>query len=123
MSWALGAGAVKIGILLSYWRVFAVYHIRRLILIVMIAVALTHTALVFAFVFQCKPIHAFWAGWEGRRKGYSCFHQDIFYITGGILNIIGDVTVLIIPIRPVWNLPVTKAQKIMLTFLFLLGGL
>ena len=119
MSWALGTGVVKIGILLFYWRIFAIHKFRQVIAMVGTAVAITHTSLFFGFVFHCTPIHTFW---DHSKRGF-CIGQDNFYISGGALNIVGDIIVLTLPLRPIWALHATRGQKIAVSFLFLLGGL
>lgn len=119
-SWAIGTGIVKIGILLLYWRIFGNdRRVRKWIFVVGAIVVATHTALFFAFVFQCSPISFFWT----QAPGGSCFQQDNFYMSGGSLNILGDCMVLGLPMYSIWHLQTSKSQKLAVTFLFLLGSL
>ena len=119
MSWTLGAAAVKIGILLFYWRVFIGRDIRLRIAIVGAVVLASGTALLFSFMFQCDPISRFWHDTD---DGH-CFNQLPFYLTGGSINIITDILVLSLPIRTVWKLKTSISHRISLLFLFCLGGL
>ena len=119
-SWAIGTGVVKIGILLLYWRIFGKDEtVRGWIKIVGIIVTATHFSLFWSFIFQCTPVSFFW---DQDQPG-SCFMQDDFYMSGGSLNILGDVMVLALPTRSIWKLKASKSQKLAVTFLFLLGSL
>ena len=119
MMWALGVAVVKIGILIFYWRIFAIRSFRRDVLILGAIILCASTAIFLTFMFQCTPIPRFW---NTTKPGY-CINQVAFYLSGGSLNIAGDVAVLSLPVRQVWNLKASKQQKLALLFLFLLGGL
>ena len=119
MGWIASVTAVKISVLMFYWRIFAVKDFRHWILALGIYIVLTGIALVFAFIFQCTPVSYFWTGTsEGK-----CVDQLTFYLAAGSLNIVGDVLVIILPLRQVWKLNTSKGQRLALTCLFLLGGL
>lgn len=117
--WALGVTVVKIGILLFYWRVFSVRRFRRRVAIVGALVLSCGIGLVFSFAFQCFPVSYFFT-----RKGNAhCINGQAFYMSGAILNILGDALVWTLPIGQVLKLNTTLGQKLSLLFLFGLGVL
>lgn len=119
-SWAINTALVKIGILLLYWRIFNNdRQFRRLVFVVGAFVIATHTALVFSFIFQCTPVSYFW----NPAQAGGCFDQSAFYMSGGSLNIVGDVLVLALPMHMIWKLQTSRSQKLAVSFLFLLGSL
>lgn len=117
--WACGVFTVKVGILLFYWRVFHTRGFR----IGALAVGAFSTGIFlsnfFSFTFQCIPISKFW---DPAGPG-ECFDQNSFYLASAIINVLGDVAVLSLPLPVVWNLNTSKNKKWSLSFLFLLGAL
>lgn len=77
------------------------------------------TAIMFACIFQCIPIDAFWdATIEGK-----CINSTAVLEVSGILNIVTDVIILAIPVPLVWKLKTKTSSKIQIIGLFLTGGL
>ena len=119
MFWALGVAVVKIGILLFYWRIFAVREFRRRVAMVGALLLASSFAIFMSFMLQCIPIPRFW----GDTEDGHCINQVAFYISGGSVNIASDILVLSLPIRQVWKLNAPVNQRVALVFLFCLGGL
>ncbi|KAK8041418.1 hypothetical protein PG994_014425 [Apiospora phragmitis] len=117
--WSFGVFAVKVGILLFYWRVFTLPYFRRSVL----AVFALSTAILlvnfFTFTFQCWPIARFWD--EAIAVG-GCIAQTEFYLASAIVNVVGDVVVLVLPLPVVWSLHTSQSKKWSLSFLFMLGA-
>jgi hypothetical protein len=118
--WANGVFAVKVGILLFYWRVFQKTPSFR---ISAVAVAFLSTGIFlsnfFSFTFQCFPVRRFWMpDVEG-----SCINQNAFYLASAVINVFGDVAVLSLPLPIIWGLQTSRSKKWSLSFLFLLGAL
>ncbi|KAK7910749.1 hypothetical protein PG985_013230 [Apiospora marii] len=117
--WSFGVFAVKVGILLFYWRVFSTPRFRRSVL----AVGGLSTCILlvnfFTFTFQCWPIARFWD--ESIQDG-ACIAQTDFYLASAIINVVGDVIVLVLPLPVVWSLHTSQSKKWSLSFLFLLGA-
>ncbi|ERS97337.1 uncharacterized protein SPSK_02526 [Sporothrix schenckii 1099-18] len=116
--WACGVFSVKVGILLFYWRVFPTQSFR----IGVVCVACLSTGIFlgnfFSFALQCLPVSLFW---DETVKG-KCINQNAFYLASAIINVIGDVAVLFLPIPVVWGLHTSRSKKLSLSFLFLLGA-
>ncbi|KAI1331295.1 hypothetical protein F5Y16DRAFT_361110 [Xylariaceae sp. FL0255] len=117
--WAVGVFAVKVGILLFYWRVF---QRTRSFRVGAIAVGLLSTGIffsnLFSFAFQCTPVEKFWMP---DLPGH-CINQNAFYLASAIINVFGDIAVLSLPLPIIWNLQASKGKKWSISFLFLLGA-
>ena len=81
-----------------------------------ISVAFSIAAII-VFIFQCHPIHYFW---ERRGKGH-CVDITKFYLAAASLDMINDVTIIILPLHMVWQLHLPRWQKIALSGAFLVG--
>ena len=117
--WALGVLAVKIGVLLFYARLFTIGNFRRWVIAAGAFVTATHVSIIIAQLFQCTPVSHFWTAADGGH----CINEVAFYLASGCLNIVGDVLVVSLPIRPVWQLRTSLGMRVALLFLFCLGGL
>ncbi|KAK7955094.1 hypothetical protein PG996_015900 [Apiospora saccharicola] len=118
--WSFGVFAVKVGILLFYWRVFSTPRFRRAVLAVGGLSACILLVNFFTFTFQCWPIARFWD--ESIQEG-ACIAQTEFYLASAVINVVGDVVVLVLPLPVVWSLHTSQSKKWSLSFLFLLGAL
>ncbi|PWY87371.1 integral membrane protein [Aspergillus heteromorphus CBS 117.55] len=109
----------KLSILALYKRIFSIRP--------MILAANGVAALVILWCFgvcligavTCMPFHKLW---DPTVPG-GCINLPQFYYGLQIPNIVSDAIILVLPMRPVWNLQVPRTQKVMLTGIFLLGAL
>lgn len=74
---------------------------------------------VFALIFQCVPIEY---NWDRTIQGGNCINISQFLLVTSILNVLTDVSILVLPLPLVWKLNVTHRQRGALTVLFALGG-
>ena len=72
-----------------------------------------------ATIFQCNPIRA---GWDFFLKGHCASLQDIAIATGA-LNILTDLTIVLVPIPVVLKLHLKPAKIIGLLMMFSTGFL
>lgn len=70
-------------------------------------------------IFQCVPIPASW----DKSVDAQCIDKDAFWIAYAILNVVTDVLVLALPIPQVFKLQLKLREKLLLSGIFLLGGL
>lgn len=68
---------------------------------------------------NCIPVNKFW---DQTIEGY-CIDSATFYYGMQIPNILTDLIILLMPIKVVIGLPVSKSQKLLLSCVFLVGGL
>lgn len=108
----------KYSILLFYSRIFQGGKFR----IVLIGMAALCTAWFIAIeisvIIECHPINALW----DFSPGY-CIDLQKMFLGSGIINIFLNVLVLMLPMPMIWSLEIERKHKIMLSGVFLLGGL
>ncbi|KAF2498184.1 hypothetical protein BU16DRAFT_456256 [Lophium mytilinum] len=68
-----------------------------------------------------KPLSYYWDQWYGV-KGVVQVNEGNFYLGIGIINLFGDLCILSVPIRNVWRLQMSRPQKFIIMFMFLLGS-
>lgn len=117
--WTCGVFGVKVGILLFYRRVFPSSGFRLAVIVVGCFSLAAFVVNFFTFMLQCMPISRFW---EEEASG-SCIHQNAFYAASAVINVVGDVSVLCLPLPVIWKLHTSRSRKCALSFLFLLGAL
>ncbi|KAI1505651.1 hypothetical protein F5X99DRAFT_428763 [Biscogniauxia marginata] len=75
------------------------------------------TSLAFAFIFACVPREKIWdRGIEGR-----CINSPASVTAGGSLNVVSDITILIIPIAAICKLQMPLKKKIRTAAVFAVG--
>ena len=117
---------VKISILLLYRRVFDVRKCRTATTILLCVCIAWGIAAVLALIFQCHPISGIWNPADTFTD--KCIDLKAYYagIAGSNMGL--DILLLAMPIYMVWGyngtgLRLALSQKLMLTVVFLLGGL
>ncbi|KAB8072614.1 hypothetical protein BDV29DRAFT_202233 [Aspergillus leporis] len=110
---------IKLSILALYKRLFstprmilAVNTVAAFILLWAVSVCVVGTML-------CLPVNKFW---DSSVEG-SCLDAATFYYGMQIPNIITDTVLLVMPMKFVWALPISKAQRLLLSGVFIVGGL
>lgn len=110
---------VKLSVLQMYLRIFPSRGFKIAAAIIAALVVAWWIAIVAVCIFQCNPISKAWLPWiDG-----TCIDLKGSFIGNAIPNIVTDVAILCMPIRQVWKLHVTLAQRLSLCFMFLLGSL
>ncbi|KAK2018530.1 hypothetical protein LZ32DRAFT_679204 [Colletotrichum eremochloae] len=109
---------VKVSLLLMYCRIFPTNGFRIAAITLGGITIAWWIAIVCVCVFQCTPIEkAYMPFIEG-----TCIDLKASFIGNAIPNILTDVAILCLPVRQVWKLQATLAQRLSLCFMFLLGG-
>jgi hypothetical protein len=116
--WTAGTTLVRISILLFYWRVFTLPAFRTALIVAGAVVSSAGIAIMLVFAFQCSPPELFW----DPRTGGTCINQLPFYLSGGSINLLEDLMVLVLPMPVLWRLKATFSKKLALSFIFALGG-
>lgn len=110
---------IKISILAMYLRIFPSREFK----IASYSIGATIVAWWFAIaavcIFQCNPIYVAWAPWMAGE----CIDLRGSFIGNAVPNILTDVVILIMPMKQVWHLHATAAQKLSLLCTFGLGSL
>lgn len=71
-------------------------------------------------VFQCVPLRGVWDKTIDAKCGVDNYK---FFYGNSIPNIMTDLALLALPIPSVWSLQIPRAQKVILSGIFVLGGL
>ncbi|KAF7588618.1 hypothetical protein BBP40_005456 [Aspergillus hancockii] len=111
----LAPPTVKLSLLLLYRRIFLSAKFLFIVYGMGVVIALWAIIMTFLGIFNCNPISGFWTG-QGK-----CLLFKEFAIGYAIVNILTDLAVWLLPIPSIWKLQLPTAQKVALTFIFVLG--
>lgn len=105
----------KVSVLLFYCKVFAVTKVKLMSQIAMIFVALLGTSGFLSTMLLCHP---FAFNWDLDIPGGYCGSQSLVFAVFGILNLVTDVVVLLLPIKSLLalRLPLWKKASLIATF-------
>ncbi|PLB44174.1 hypothetical protein P170DRAFT_467920 [Aspergillus steynii IBT 23096] len=108
----------KISILFLYHRIFPVKWLLVVSYIMGAVVIAYNLAVVFTAAFQCIPLSSMWTGEQGQ-----CINVSPPYTALAIVNVVTDVAILALPVKPVLGLQMRRGRKIQVLTIFLLGGI
>lgn len=117
--YSITLSATKISILLLYRSIFPGRRFAMATNIVAAFVIAWGVACILVSIFSCNPVHGFW----DLTIPSKCINTRDFFIGNSVPNICMDVAILTLPIRNVWHLQLPFQQKLVISGLFLLGGL
>lgn len=110
---------IKLSILMLYRRLFPTKPMQAAVNWVSGIVVLWAVCGIIAGCFNCIPTEKLW---YPQLPG-GCMNLPKFYYGLQIPNIVTDAIILIMPMPVVWSLPVSKAQKVGLSGVFVVGAL
>ncbi|KAI1418547.1 hypothetical protein F5Y13DRAFT_184189 [Hypoxylon sp. FL1857] len=111
--------AIKMSICLFYRQIFATPRYRIISLMIMIVATAWYVATEVVAICYCIPIDPLWHPTETGR----CPNIGLFYLIAGIVETMIDVAILALPIRAVFTVRLALKTKLMVSGIFLLGGL
>ncbi|KAI0884297.1 uncharacterized protein GGS22DRAFT_194838 [Annulohypoxylon maeteangense] len=115
-------GATKLGILLMYFRIFSVYtRVRYQIYGLEFLVVGWWLACTIALLAGCTLFTARWG--KGAVDPNRCFNLNVFWAASGACEVFIDILILNIPMIMVARMNLPLKQKLLVTGIFLLGGL
>jgi predicted benzoate:H+ symporter BenE len=105
---------VKISLLCNYkiWAGQSKFYLRSVFVMQVLSI-LYGLGSVFSIIFQCQ----FVAGPEGPH----CINLMAFYLANGIIMVIIDCILYIMPIMMLWNVRIDRAKRFGMNILFLAG--
>lgn len=112
----------KISVLLFYLRIFPNTKLRRAIWFTIVLCVLYLIAFVTADALQCLPIDIAWERWDGEHHG-KCINLNRLGWASAAVNIVLDLIVIVLPMREVKNLSLSRRRKAGVMLMFLGGGL
>jgi hypothetical protein len=111
---------IKLSVLLFYRRIFGMTYPIWFCVFLTIGYFLSGTI---AFLACCRPVSYFWTQFAERSGGKCVFNLYPFYVSHAAINVATDGIILLVPIPIVWKLQMRWTQKLMLSGIFLVGGL
>ncbi|KAG4281802.1 hypothetical protein FPRO06_10706 [Fusarium proliferatum] len=112
--------AIKLTFLIHYYRIMSVSNMRWLYLGALGFIILWGTYQGIGVFFFCIPIQSFW---DSGVKGRCLPAQPTMWLISGIVHIVTDFAIIVMPLPIVWKLQLPRYQKIYLTGIFGLGTL
>lgn len=113
---------VKLSILLFYQHIFSVPSFRRLVRILAALCVVWLLVTFFIIIFQCSPIRAAWV-FELQMTTAKCIPAGNIILGLELSNVILDILILCLPIYMIQRLQLPRSRKIIVSGIFLLGGL
>ncbi|MCJ1292806.1 hypothetical protein MMC34_004359 [Xylographa carneopallida] len=108
----------NISILCLYRRIFTTPYFRKLSLGLIAANVIWVVPATLVEIFICTPVRSFW---DFTVQG-SCIFFSTFWIVICTVELVLDVAILVLPVGEISHLQLSLKKKILLSFIFLLGG-
>ncbi|KAA6409428.1 MAG: integral membrane [Lasallia pustulata] len=117
--WSTANTAAKLSILHLYIQIFCNRTFRHIALGVM-ALTCCYCATVFLETFLvCRPVAY---NWDKTIVGGKCGNQPTIYFSAGLMNLLLDIVILVLPMPMLWGLKMPLFKKIALTAVFGMGA-
>ena len=118
--YSFSAALPRLSVLCLYLRIIP-YKIERRASYTLMTVIIFHAiSLLISSFFQCEP---FRYHWDKSILGGSCSRQLNIYRWTSFPNIPIDVAILVVPVRTIWPLKISRYQKSVLLVVFLICNL
>ncbi|KAL9628828.1 MAG: hypothetical protein Q9204_005637 [Flavoplaca sp. TL-2023a] len=117
--YALSITATKLSILYLYRRIFAVRTFKQISFAVAAICVSWWAAFTVTALFPCYPVKKMW---QHQIKGH-CYNFKTFFLASGVVDVLLDAIILSLPIKMISRLQMPYKRKVMLCFVFLIGGL
>ncbi|KAF4448605.1 hypothetical protein F53441_8024 [Fusarium austroafricanum] len=112
--------ATKLTFLIHYYRLMSVSNMRWVYIGAICFVSIFGTLQCIGSFLFCIPLEAYW---DPRVKGRCFFNQTTLWTISGIIHIITDFAIIIMPLPIIWKLNLPLPQKLYLSGIFGLGFL
>ncbi|KAH7135961.1 hypothetical protein B0J11DRAFT_565217 [Dendryphion nanum] len=114
---------ISLSILFFYRRVFPIQSMKRLVTIFLVIHVMWTIAAFFAQIFICSPVELAWAPIMIQAQNIDkCINYPIFFLSILSIELGLNAAVLFLPIKQVIGLKMNLQTRLMLVFVFLLGG-
>ena len=116
----LAIKSAKLAVILCYLRISPQKIFRISLYVTMTFVVSYHIALILALIFACNPIQK---SWDATILTGHCINRPAAYLTNGILNVVSDFIILLLPLPMIKNIQMPLRQKILVVSFFSVGSL
>lgn len=111
----------KLSILASYLRIFITRGYKNTTYILGVIIVANGIAGVVTSLASCRPFSARWQGFE--YVSAHCIDTVAYWRWISLPNILTDIIMLVLPLPVIWNLQLSRKERIGLTFIFLTGSM
>ncbi|KAF6525274.1 hypothetical protein HZS61_011069 [Fusarium oxysporum f. sp. conglutinans] len=112
--------AIKLTFLIHYYRIMSVSNMRWLYLGALGFIILWGINQGIGVFLFCIPLQSFW---DPHAKGRCFLSRPTMWYVSGVVHIVTDFAIIVMPLPIVWKLQLPRSQKIYLTGIFGLGSL
>ncbi|MCJ1293825.1 hypothetical protein MMC34_005381 [Xylographa carneopallida] len=116
--WSIIAACMA-SVLFLYRRIFITSRFRLISLLLVIWSALWLVSGTFVEIFFPSPIPSYW---DPNVSGKWLINYDGFWLAAMVLELVTELTILSLPVRQISKLQLSRRKKMLLSFIFLLGG-
>lgn len=122
LSWftAISNALSRISIVALYLRIFPTGLTRLCSWILLYYLVGFVVSQIITGLLECRPIEYLW---NTRISEAKCIDLFAYYRSSGILNIVGDVAIMVVPMYTIWKLQASTARKAGIALAFLSGSL
>lgn len=111
---------IKLSIILFYRRIFGMTKLMWFCIFLTVGY---FVSCMIAFLVCCRPVSYYWTQYVDPSGGKCVYNLYPFYIGNAAANVTTDVIILLVPIPMVWKLQMKSTQKLLISGIFMLGGL
>ncbi|KAI1436362.1 hypothetical protein GGR50DRAFT_651944 [Xylaria sp. CBS 124048] len=115
--WLLGSVFVKLSIVCLYYRVFEIPAFRRWSKALLVLISLYGVSFIVVYLTNCIPVDNLW----NPQPGGHCRDPQISDYATLAINLFLDLSILILPMPPLWRLRLAFRKKVIVTIMFSLG--
>lgn len=120
MLWAASNTCVKYSILSLYVDIFPNRTFRYICYTIMGVSAVYFISVVVEGFALCTPVQF---NWDKSIPGGECHNQNMAYLAAGIMNLIVDVIIVVLPMPQLFGLKIPIAKRLGIASMFGLGAL
>ncbi|KAJ6012689.1 hypothetical protein N7499_012707 [Penicillium canescens] len=116
----IALGFTKVSLVLLYLRIFITKTFQRVGRAYLVVIIAWTIASVLVTILQCIPIKA---SWDKEIVDKKCVDKNSWWYAFAAINTVTDFLIVILPIRPILNLKLSKHDRIGLLCVFGIGAL
>ena len=111
--------ASKLSTISLYRRIFVTERFQQVSLVVGGLCVVWWIFFTVMVLVPCLPVQRFWM----RRRPGQCYNINQFALSISAVDVFLDALILVLPIKPILDLQMSKSRKALLCAIFLVGGL
>ncbi|KAL4901369.1 hypothetical protein BDW74DRAFT_86039 [Aspergillus multicolor] len=114
----LSLSFTKVSICLLYMRLFTTRTYQIMLKVLLISIVCVGLYMVIGTLLICYPLHTFW---YQENMEENCVSREVTWYLTAVLQIVGDLVLVVLPMPQVSKLRIPTRQKVCLIMVFALG--